>query len=140
MKAIEKVAPVSDFMQAQLLTVDPEDRMIDAVVTLADCHIYGLPVLDQHGSLVGVLAASDVLEAMSEAQSKFERDQLMENTLVKDVMTPNPATIEQSATMAEAAQQMLYQDIHRLFVTDQGQLAGVISQSDIVRAVGTGKL
>ena len=42
--------------------------------------------------------------------------------------------------VAEAAQTMLYRDIHRLFVEEEGKLVGVISQSDIVRAVGTAKI
>jgi CBS domain-containing protein len=35
---------------------------------------------------------------------------------------------------------MLYLEVHRLFVEDSGRLVGVISQSDIVRAVAGGKL
>jgi CBS domain-containing protein len=39
-----------------------------------------------------------------------------------------------------AAQHMLYGDVHRLFVVDGGRPVGVVSTSDIVRAVATGKL
>jgi CBS domain-containing protein len=35
---------------------------------------------------------------------------------------------------------MLYGDVRRLFVEDQGRLVGVISQTDIARAVGTGRI
>jgi CBS domain-containing protein len=35
---------------------------------------------------------------------------------------------------------MLYAEVHRLFVVDEGRLGGVISTTDIVRAVATGKL
>jgi CBS domain-containing protein len=40
----------------------------------------------------------------------------------------------------EAAQQMLYLEVHRLFVVEDGRLVGVISQSDIVRGVATAKI
>jgi predicted transcriptional regulator len=40
----------------------------------------------------------------------------------------------------EAAQQMLYLEVRRLFVEDHGVLVGVISQSDIVRGVATAKI
>jgi CBS domain-containing protein len=40
----------------------------------------------------------------------------------------------------EAAKHMLYADVRRLFVEDQGRLVGVISQTDIAHAVGTGRI
>ena len=46
----------------------------------------------------------------------------------------------ESATEAQAAREMLYAEVHRLFVVQHGRLIGVISTSDIVRAVATGKL
>ncbi|MGH7514451.1 MAG: CBS domain-containing protein [Gemmatimonadales bacterium] len=42
--------------------------------------------------------------------------------------------------MHEAARHMLYAEVHRLFVEDDGVLVGVISHTDIVRAVATGKI
>ena len=45
-----------------------------------------------------------------------------------------------ASDVREAAQQMLYLDIHRLFVEEDGKLLGVISQSDVVRAVATARL
>jgi predicted transcriptional regulator len=40
----------------------------------------------------------------------------------------------------EAAQQMLYAEVHRLFVTSNEHVIGVISTTDIMRAVATGRL
>jgi CBS domain-containing protein len=55
-------------------------------------------------------------------------------------MTPRPLTISPDADIKEAAQQMLYADVHRLFVTESERLLGVISTTDIMRAVATGRL
>ena len=65
---------------------------------------------------------------------------LFENTLVRDLMTPKPMTIPPQAPMKEAAQQMLYANVHRLFVEKDGELLGVISQSDVVRAVANARV
>jgi hypothetical protein len=35
---------------------------------------------------------------------------------------------------------MLYTEVRRLFVQEKGKLVGVISQTDIAHAVGTGRL
>ena len=60
--------------------------------------------------------------------------------MVRDAMTTPPRTISPQADIREAAQQMLHLDVHRLFVVDGDELVGVIAQSDIVRAVATGRL
>jgi CBS domain-containing protein len=59
---------------------------------------------------------------------------------VSEIMTPRPLTVSPDAEVREAAQQMLYAEIHRLFVVEDGRVVGVISTSDIMRAVATGQL
>src|SRR4026208_1479116 len=55
-------------------------------------------------------------------------------------MTPRPLMIESTAEVQEAARHMLYAEVRRLFVEEDGVLVRVISQTDMVRAVGAGKL
>jgi CBS domain-containing protein len=55
-------------------------------------------------------------------------------------MTSPALTITPDASIREAAQQMLSAGVHRLFVTSGERVAGVISITDIVRAVATGRL
>jgi predicted transcriptional regulator len=57
---------------------------------------------------------------------------------VADLMQKNVRAIAPEAR--EAAKHMLYADVRRLFVEDQGRLVGVISQTDIAHAVGTGRI
>jgi CBS domain-containing protein len=49
-------------------------------------------------------------------------------------------TVPPEAEVREAAQQMLYADVHRLFVTNGERVIGVISTTDIVRAVARGQV
>lgn len=131
---------VAEIMTTDVTTVIDDMTVGNAIVTLADAHVGGVPVLDRKGRFVGVLSTTDVLEAESETESAEQREVLFEETLVRDIMTPRPRTIEPDDTIKDAAQQMLYLDVHRLFVELDGQLVGVISQSDIVRAVATAKI
>jgi CBS domain-containing protein len=64
----------------------------------------------------------------------------MGQTPVRDIITPKPLMIEPTAQVNEAARHMLYAEVRRLFVEEHGALVGVISHTDIVRAVATGKL
>lgn len=126
---------VADVMQTNLRTMNGSDTIRDAIGLLADSHLSGVPVLDDHGRLVGVLSSSDILSALAERQDPDSREQLFEETLVQEVMTPRPQTITPEAPVRDAAQRMLYLEIHRLFVEQDGQLLGVVSTTDLVRAV-----
>jgi CBS domain-containing protein len=131
---------VADLMTTELTCVKEDSSVADALLTLADAHIHGVPVLDARGRFVGVLSTSDVLEAASECASTAEREGLFGETLVRDIMTTRPQTCSPDDDVKQAAQEMLYLDVHRLFVECEGELVGVISQSDIVGAVATSKI
>ncbi len=131
---------VKDLMQVTVKTVGPNARVADAIVTLADSHISAVAVVDAGGRMVGVVSSTDILTSEAEACDCTEREGLLEDTSVSEIMTPRPLTVSPGAEVREAAQQMLYADIHRLFVVEADQVVGVISTSDIMRAVATGQL
>lgn len=131
---------VAELMTTDLITVRDDQTVADAIVAMVDAHVSALPVLDAKGRLVGVLSTTDLLTAEAEAGDPSAREALFAETLVRDLMTPRPQTVAPDDSVKEAAQQMLYLEVHRLFVEYDGKLVGVISQSDIVRAVATAKL
>jgi CBS domain-containing protein len=127
-------------MRSDVRTISLDTPVSEIVQVMADAHISGLPVVGTDGSILGVVSATDVLEAASERDDKRARTDLFENTTARDLMTPKPITIGADADAREAAQKMLYAEVKRLFVEDGGKLVGVISQTDIAHAVGTGRL
>jgi CBS domain-containing membrane protein len=131
---------VAELMRGDVKAVGPDATVADAIGTLADAHVSALPVVDAHEKLVGVLSTTDVLSAMAEANGAGERERLFEDTLVSEIMTTRALTIDVDADVTEAARQMLYLEVHRLFVEEHGRLVGVLSQTDIVGAVATAKL
>jgi CBS domain-containing protein len=131
---------VAEIMQPNLKTIRGTDTVGEAIALLADSHVSGVPVTDDHGRLVGVLSNSDILEALAEHNEREERDQLFDETLVQEIMTPRPQTITPGALIKDAAQRMLYLEVHRLFVEENGHLVGVVSNTDLVRAMAGQKV
>jgi CBS domain-containing protein len=127
-------------MQPDVKTVHLEAPLNEALVTLSDAHISALPVVDGLGRMVGVISSTDILTSEAEAGDREEREALFEDTQVREIMTPCPLTVPPEAEVREAAQQMLYADVHRLFVTNGERVIGVISTTDIVRAVARGQV
>lgn len=131
---------VAELMQTNLQTVAPDSTVADAIVLLSESHVTGVPVVDPRARVLGVLTTTDVLNAAAETAGAEERERLFGETRVEEIMTPHPLTVSPDSDVKEAAQQMLYLEVHRLFVEDEGQLVGVISQSDIVRAVALARI
>jgi CBS domain-containing protein len=131
---------VSELMRTDLKVVEPDATIEDTVIILADGHVSALPVVDPRGRLIGVVSTTDVLQAEADCETAADRERLFENTTVREIMTSRPITVLPDTEVREAALQMLYLDIHRVFVEDEGKLVGVLSQSDVVRAVATAKI
>ncbi len=131
---------VAELMQSEVKTVRADASMAEVVVSLADAHISGLPVVDGAGRMIGVVSATDVLTAQAESDGGETGQSLLEQTAARDIMTPRPLMAAPDDEVREAARQMLYADVHRLFVADGDRLVGVISSTDIVRAVANGSL
>ena len=131
---------VRELMQKDVKTVGVDSVINEAIVTLTDSHISALPVVDTGGRMVGVISSTDILTSEAEAADSSAREALFEDTPVRDLMTVHPITVGPDADVKEAAQAMLYADVHRLFVVEGDRVAGVISTTDIMRAVATGRL
>ena len=131
---------VADLMQRDVRSIAPDASVGELVRALADSRVSGLPVVGTSGRVIGVVSATDVLQASAEKDDSVAQAGHFEHTMVKEIMTPNAHVIEPEADVREAAKHMLYTEVRRLFVEDHGRLVGVISQTDIAQALGSGRL
>jgi CBS domain-containing protein len=131
---------VAEVMTRRVVTVSTDANLAEALTYLATQHISGAAVIDHKQRLVGVITRSDIMEAEAEASDPEARGRLLDETLVRDLMTHPALTVGPDVELREAALTMEYGDIHRLFVEDNGELVGVVSRSDISRALATGKV
>lgn len=141
--------PVTVVMASPVVTVDPEAPVRDILRLFVAGGIGAAPVVDSRGEAIGVVSKTDVLRAVYDdpscagpgvaAELEVERD-LPEgdsDVRARDLMTPAPLTVPESASVAEAAAIMAREHVHRLFVVGRaGTLAGVVSAMDLVRWLG----
>jgi CBS domain-containing protein len=138
------------FTVRDLMTRDPEtlsenEPVVTAVRKLLRRRVSGAPVLDADGNLVGVISEYDLLgwhdRAINElAKNDSDLDpsrygRLIEAESIAAVVTRPATAIDQGADMTSALRLMLERKVRRLPVTDGGQLVGVISRADILRAM-----
>jgi CBS domain-containing protein len=117
------------------------DAMLPFVAEQLDTRrVSAVAVVDAKGAIVGVLSRTDLLR-VGRIQAGSHRkaavltlpEQQAGELVAKIARTPIVVT---SATpLREAAQQMCEHHVHRLFVVDDGKLAGVVSTLDMMNAV-----
>ncbi|MGQ0430374.1 MAG: CBS domain-containing protein [Gammaproteobacteria bacterium] len=113
---------------AGVFTVDADDPVRSAIERMAEHHVGALPVLE-NGRLAGIVSERDyarkvVLLGRSSAE-----------TSVKTIMTSPVVTVSPQQTVNDCMQLMTDRRIRHLPVVEDGQLIGVISIGDCVKAV-----
>lgn len=126
---------VSDWMTNEVATVSPKTSLPDAHELMMKEQVRRLPVVDGNGELVGIVTRGDVRGAQPSPATSltiWELNYLLSKLLVEKIMTSNPITISEEATIAEAAQLMLENRISGLpVINKEGKLVGIITESDI---------
>jgi len=133
------MSTVAEVMTRNVVTVRAESTLSEAMACLSTQHISGAAVTDHRRKLIGVVSRSDIMDAEAEVQDQEIRGRFLDETLVRDVMTSPALTIGSEMELREAALAMEYGDVHRLFVESGGVLVGVVSRSDVSRALATGR-
>ena len=125
---------VKDRMTREPVTVTPDTSFPECFSLIREKRIRHLPVVDEKGKLVGVVARTDLLHAspsMATTLSVFEMNFVLANLHVREVMSSPPITVSEDAPLEEAARMMVQKKIGCLPVMRDGELAGVITETDI---------
>ena len=129
---------VRDWMTRDIITTTPTTPLGHARKLMIENNIRRLPVVGDEG-LVGIITRNDIHEAEPAEMSSvsiWELHQLLSRLYVKGEMTPNPITVTPDDTIGHAANLMLKNKVGGLpVVAANGQLVGIITESDIFRLV-----
>ncbi len=124
---------VQDWMTQSVITTTSDTTLEEADQILEDNSIRRLAVVDD-GILTGVLSLGDVRAAKATASA--DMTDFSGPPQVGDLMTPDPITIPQTASLGLAAQTMLQLKVSGLPVVDEhGKLVGLLSESDLFRYI-----
>jgi len=124
---------VQDWMTTTIITATAEMTLDEADALLIEQGIRRLAVVED-GLLLGVLSLGDVRAAKATASA--DMSDFAQQPLVGALMTPDPITIPQSASLGLAAQTMLQLKVSGLPVVDEhGALCGMLSESDLFRYI-----
>ncbi len=131
---------VLDIMTIDVITTTPSTYLKEAARVMVGAGVSGLPVVDESGTLVGIITEADFLEREADRPQRRllsamieERGPIVDAETVGEVMTREPVVIFPEATVTEAARVMAHHHVKRLPVVDSsGALVGIISRADVV--------
>jgi CBS domain-containing protein len=118
---------VKQCMEKDLVTVYPDASLKEVAGKMRTKNVGSVLVIDDGWNVKGILTDRDIAICLG----TDGRDPA--STVVREVMSADPVTIESEADLDAAIRLMNRSHVTRLPVTDHGRLAGILSATDIAR-------
>lgn len=136
----------NEVMETEVVTVREDTPVKEIAKLMLAREISGLPVVDEQGKVLGVVSELDLMRkqikpnepsvwtmlwGMDPEREKKHRDAIRKymGKTAEEVMTSPALTVDVSDNLEKVGNLMFNKRIKRVFVTDNGKLAGVISRS-----------
>ena len=139
-------------MTRSVITIAPDCTILEAANTMLQHHVSGLPVVDTAGSLVGIVSEGDFIRR-NEIGTQRKRGRWLKFLMgagltatdyvhehgrkVSEVMTTDPVTVAEDATLEQIVTSMETNGVKRLPVVRQGKLVGIVSRANLLQAVAS---
>jgi len=118
------MAKVRDIMQKNVITIENVKKAHDAAIILKEKEISFLVVVKE-GKPIGIVSERDIVRKIVADNKDAQTTQL------ETIMSKNFKWVEPDASIESAVQKMLNNNIRRLVVLENENLAGVITQTDL---------
>ena len=131
-------APVSRLMTRKLFTVIPGDPLTEVKKIFDEHRIHHIPVV-KYTTLVGIISEVDFIH-FTKGHGASPHDESTENKMLEkykaeDIMTTGIATISSGERVNVALQIFSENLFHALPIVDDGQLVGMVTTFDIIKAL-----
>lgn len=140
---------VGDVMSTGVVTAKATDTVRSVVGKMLGRHCGAIPVVDDEGKLLGLVAVRDVIIPLYPNYGDYIHDNVHSRDFeemeegypdvmkkpVGDIMTKNPLTVAPQDPILQAASYMGLKHFRRIPVEENGKLVGMISMGDVNRGL-----
>jgi predicted transcriptional regulator len=154
-----KYLTAKDVMNPQVISVPADWTIEELAQFLVDKAISGAPVKDENGKLIGVVSLTDIVRYDSLAEIEMRADEPHDyylhgwedrlapedltsfhveerpEALVRSIMTPLIFKVNENTPIQEVADTMIDGRVHRLFVTHNDKIVGIITTMDMLKVI-----
>ena len=147
-KRLLTTTPIADIMTREVVTVTASTSFEDVIAAMAAKPISGVPVVDDHYRVIGVVSEKDIFARLDDSgEPSFWKIlggclqcnrcllRSLRSTRAADIMTSPPLTVQLSDSARTALELLRDSRINRLPVVDENnRLCGIVTRSDILQA------
>jgi len=130
---------VAKHMHRPAICIGPDETLFRAVLRLVGRGIGCLPVVDD-GDLLGILTETDPLRAYAKRRRSSASPTLPDPPPVAAFLSPEPLYVEPETPLSTAMELMNRHRFRHLPVERDGELVGILSERDLLAALGRGEL
>ena len=123
---------IESIMSTNLVTISPTASLEEARSLMHENRVHHLPVVDQNEALVGLLTLTDVLAASDSRLRDDDSCIHATDICINEVMVTDLATVDEHASLRQAALFLEKHHIGCLPVVTDGKLRGIITDTDFV--------
>lgn len=140
-----------EIMTRDVVSVTPETTLHEIAELLIARNISGVPVVDTHGAVVGIVSETDLINE-EKRRVAIPRSLLFgvftipesalreafadgESLTAADLMTRHPYTVQEDTSAREVCRALVERQVNRVPVVREGRLVGVITRADVLRAL-----
>ena len=111
-------------MKTDLITVTRDTPIHEAIRTLVDNNITGLPVVNDDMTLAGIITEKDVLNLLYDYRDKPGK--------VEEYMTEEVIRFEHRDSLIDITRSFMDNHFRRVPIVTNGKLVGIVSRKDII--------
>ena len=141
-----------DVMVRDVITIGPRDSVAHAAKLIAQNDVSALPVIDDHGRLVGLISEGDLMnreeigteihhpwwiEAVTPGATLAAEFARSHGKRIEEVMSENVITATEDTSLADIAALLERNRIKRVPIVQHGKLVGIVSRSNLVQALAS---
>jgi acetoin utilization protein AcuB len=127
---------VKNRMTANPITASPKTSYNEALRLMERNNVQHLPIVEKSGKMVGIVTRSDMLQAEPSRVSSlsvYEIASLLEKVTMSQIMSSPVYAVEETCSISNAANFMLEKGIGCLPVVREGEVVGIITDTDIFK-------
>lgn len=128
------VVLVEQLMTPSPTTIWEGTSLSDALDLMVKERFRHLPIVDEQGSLLGIVSDRDVKTALPDrTRPRSQFDEVARATMVEEIMSRDPLSVASQTPLVNAIAVMLSCRVGALPVVDDERLVGILTQTDILR-------
>jgi CBS domain-containing protein len=156
---VEEQGPMKarDVMSKPVISVHPDTPLREVARLLLDKEISAVPVVDNNGTLIGMVSEGDLIRPDRAAREAWRHSWLeifaegeplapellawlqSQNHNARAVMSAPAVTVTEDTELGEIARVLITHRIKRVPVVRDGRVTGIVARDDLLRALASSK-